>query len=67
MLEAICLLTAGVFVGRLWAWLSALTQDSKRSRYGIHERTWDALDEINDLRRQGQEAMYRVVQERRRS
>jgi len=67
MLEAICLLTAGVFIGRLWAWLKTVTQNSKYSRYTIQDRTWDALDEISELRRQGQEAMYRVVNERRRS
>jgi len=66
MLEAICLLTAGVFVGRLWVWLKSIAQGSKRSHYTIQDRTWNAIDEISELRRQGIDAMYRVVQERRR-
>ena len=61
MLEAICLLAVGVFVGRVWAWLKTVADDSNRDEYTIQGRAWDARDEINELRQQGEDAMRRAA------
>ena len=57
MLEAICLLAAGVLIGRLWAWLKAETQVTDCPRCAVEDRKQQTLMEISAMRRMGEERM----------
>lgn len=61
MLEAIFLFTAGVFVGRLWAWLKAATQVVDCPRCAVEDRKQQTLVEISALQRMGQEQMRQAA------
>lgn len=63
MLEAICLLTAGVLVGRLWAWLKAETQVTDCPRCAVEDRRQQTLMEISAMRRMGEERMREAAQQ----
>ncbi len=65
MLEAIVLLTAGVGVGRLWAWLKAATQVVDCPRCAIEDRKQETLMEISALKRMGQEQMRQAATRKR--
>lgn len=67
MLEAIFLLTAGVGVGRLWAWLKAATQVVDCPRCEVEDRKQEALMEISALKRMGEEQMRETATQYRRS
>jgi hypothetical protein len=61
VLEAIVLLTAGVGVGRLWAWLKAATQVVDCPRCAVEDRKQETLMEISALKRMGQEQMRQAA------
>lgn len=65
MLEAICLLTAGVLIGRLWAWLRAETQVTDCPRCAVEDCKQQTLMEISAMRRMGEERMREAAGERR--
>jgi hypothetical protein len=65
MLEAICLLTAGVCIGRLWAWLKAQTHITECPRCAVEDEKQRTIVEISAMRRMGQEQMRQAAGERR--
>lgn len=66
MFEAICLLTAGVLIGRLWAWLKTETQVTDCPRCAVEDREQQTLMEISAMRRMGEDRMREAAGERRR-
>lgn len=64
MLEAIVLLTAGVLIGRLWAWLKTETQVTDCPRCAVEDRKQQTLMEISAMRRMGEERMRQAAGER---
>ena len=61
MLEVICLLTAGVLIGRLWAWLKAEAQITDCPRCAVEDRKQQTLMEISAMRRMGEEQMRQAA------
>lgn len=57
MLEVVCLLTAGVLVGRLWAWLKAQTQITECPRCAVEDAKQRTIVEVSAMRRMGEEQM----------
>jgi len=67
MLEVIALLTVGVFVGRLWAWLRVETQITECPRCAVEDQKQRTLMEISAIRRVGEEQMRDAAAHRSRS
>jgi hypothetical protein len=65
MFEVFSLLTAGVVIGRLWAWRKANRGAFECPRCAVEDRTRNLLTEINGLKQHGQEAMQRLANDGR--
>ena len=64
MLEAICLLTAGVCIGRLWAWLKTATQVPDCPRCAIEDEGRRTSFAISAQARMAEEQMRQAAGER---
>jgi hypothetical protein len=61
MVEAIVLLTAGVLIGRLWAWLKAETQVVECPRCAVEDEKQRTIVEISTMRRMGEAQMRQAA------
>ena len=61
MLEVIVLLTAGVCIGRLWAWLKAATQVAECPRCAIEDEGRRTAFHISAQARMAEEQMHEAA------